>query len=77
MYPPEIRPVCLTGRNDVLRMEKALVEKELVEMRVDCDRDCLLVLVEQAGPACHTGRMSCFYTEITKGYESELMSPDG
>ena len=27
--------------------------QHLVEMRVDCDRDCLLVLVEQVGPACH------------------------
>ena len=28
----------------------------LVEMRVDCDRDCLLIMVNQTGPACHTGR---------------------
>ena len=28
--------------------------QRLVEMRVDCDRDCLLVLVDQSGPACHT-----------------------
>ncbi len=28
--------------------------QELVEMRVDCDRDCLLVVVRQTGPACHT-----------------------
>lgn len=36
----------------------------LIEMRYDCDRDCLLVLVNQTGPACHTGRRSCFYTAI-------------
>ena len=29
--------------------------QDLVEMRVDCDRDCLLLQVEQSGPACHTG----------------------
>lgn len=49
--------------------------QELVEMRVDCDRDCLLVLVRQEGPACHTNRRSCFYTGIQDGDEVELMSP--
>lgn len=47
----------------------------LVSMAVDCDRDCLLVRVKQAGPACHTGRRSCFYTDVTDGSEVELMSP--
>ena len=38
----------------------------VVEMRVDCDQDCLLVMVEAqgAGNACHTGRRSCFYREV-------------
>jgi phosphoribosyl-AMP cyclohydrolase len=49
--------------------------QRLVELRVDCDRDCLLVLVEQTGPACHTGRRSCFYTAVREGSEVELMSP--
>ena len=49
--------------------------QKLVEMRVDCDRDCLLVLVEQAGPACHTNRRSCFYTAIRDGAEVEIMTP--
>ena len=49
--------------------------QKLVEMRVDCDRDCLLVLVDQTGPACHTGRRSCFYTGIQDGEEVELMKP--
>ena len=47
----------------------------LVEMRVDCDRDCLLVLVRQEGPACHTNRRSCFYTAVRDGAEVELMAP--
>jgi phosphoribosyl-AMP cyclohydrolase/phosphoribosyl-ATP pyrophosphohydrolase/phosphoribosyl-AMP cyclohydrolase len=34
---------------------------KLVELRVDCDADTLLLLVEPAGPACHTGARSCFY----------------
>jgi len=47
----------------------------LVEMRVDCDRDCLLLLVEQNGPACHTNRKSCFYNGIKGGLEVELSQP--
>ena len=49
--------------------------QELASMAVDCDRDCLLVQVYQTGPACHTGRRSCFYTDVTDGSETELMSP--
>ncbi|MCM3273864.1 bifunctional phosphoribosyl-AMP cyclohydrolase/phosphoribosyl-ATP diphosphatase HisIE [Paenibacillus elgii] len=36
-------------------------------LRYDCDGDTLLVLVDQAGPACHTGRYSCFYNEVKLG----------
>lgn len=50
--------------------------QRLVEMRVDCDRDCLLVLVEQAGPACHTNRRSCFFTAIRDGDEVEILRPE-
>jgi phosphoribosyl-AMP cyclohydrolase len=46
--------------------------QRLVEMRLDCDRDCLLLLVDQTGPACHTGRRSCFYTAIRNGAEAEI-----
>ena len=46
--------------------------QELVELRVDCDRDCLLVLVRQSGPACHTGRRSCFYRAVRDGVEVKL-----
>ena len=49
--------------------------QELVELRIDCDRDCLLVLVRQTGPACHTNRRSCFYTAIREGAETEIMKP--
>jgi len=49
--------------------------QELVDLRVDCDRDCLLVRVRQTGPACHTNRRSCFYTAVRDGGEVELMSP--
>jgi phosphoribosyl-AMP cyclohydrolase len=46
--------------------------QELVELRIDCDRDCLLVSVRQTGPACHTGRRSCFYTAVRDGAEVEV-----
>lgn len=51
--------------------------QRLVELRIDCDRDCLLLLVEQTGPACHTDRRSCFYTAVREGHEVELMVPEG
>lgn len=35
--------------------------QHIVEIRYDCDGDALLVLVEPAGPACHTGEYSCFF----------------
>lgn len=47
--------------------------QRLVEMRIDCDRDCLLLSVEQTGPACHTGRQSCFYTAVRAGEEVEIL----
>jgi phosphoribosyl-AMP cyclohydrolase len=43
--------------------------QELVEFRIDCDRDCLLVVVNQTGAACHTGRRNCFYTLVDNGVE--------
>lgn len=51
--------------------------QELVELRLDCDRDCLLAVVRQTGPACHTNRRSCFYTALRDGQEVELMAPEG
>lgn len=49
--------------------------QSLVDLRLDCDRDCLLALVQQVGPACHTNRRSCFYTAVREGEEQELMAP--
>lgn len=50
--------------------------QRLVELRVDCDRDCLLLRVAQTGPACHTNRRSCFYTAVQDGDEVELCAPE-
>jgi phosphoribosyl-AMP cyclohydrolase len=34
------------------------------EIRVDCDQDALVMLVQPEGPACHTGARSCFYRQL-------------
>jgi phosphoribosyl-AMP cyclohydrolase len=42
--------------------------QHVIEMRVDCDQDAVVIRVEQAGPgACHTGRRSCFYRTVPLG----------
>ena len=42
--------------------------QKLVELRLDCDADALLLKVEQAGGiACHTGRESCFFRKLEEG----------
>lgn len=39
--------------------------QSVVEVRVDCDADTLLIRVQPAGPACHTGNQTCFYREYS------------
>jgi len=50
--------------------------QRLVELRIDCDGDALLLLVDQTGVACHTGRRSCFYTAIQNGALLEIAAPE-
>ena len=38
--------------------------QSIVSVRLDCDSDALLYVVEQTGPACHTGERSCFYKKL-------------
>ncbi|MFC1960399.1 phosphoribosyl-AMP cyclohydrolase [Chloroflexota bacterium] len=40
--------------------------QDVVDIRVDCDADVLLVRVNAAGPACHTGANSCFFRTLDK-----------
>jgi phosphoribosyl-AMP cyclohydrolase len=40
--------------------------QRLVNLRIDCDGDVLLLAVDQTGPACHTGRRSCFYLQVER-----------
>lgn len=54
--------------------------QRLVDFRIDCDGDTLLVLVDQTGVACHTGRRSCFFRAVrAEGVvvtEAVLVSPE-
>jgi phosphoribosyl-AMP cyclohydrolase len=50
--------------------------QRLVELRVDCDGDTLLLLVEQIGVACHTGRRNCFFRAARGGALVEIAAPE-
>ena len=53
--------------------ERSGQTQTLVELRVDCDGDVLLLLVDQTGVACHTGRRSCFYRALRNGRLEDVM----
>src|SRR5579862_9080544 len=49
--------------------------QRLVELRLDCDGDALLLLVDQLGVACHTGRRDCFFRAARDGVLEEIAAP--
>jgi phosphoribosyl-AMP cyclohydrolase len=49
--------------------------QRLVDLRLDCDGDAILLLVEQTGVACHTGRLSCFYRAVRNSEIVEIEMP--
>ena len=49
--------------------------QKLIDFRFDCDQDCILVLVDQTGPACHTKRSNCFYHAIRNDSVSIINEP--
>ena len=49
--------------------------QRLVDLRLDCDGDALLALVDQTGAACHTGRRSCFYRALRDGALATIAAP--
>lgn len=48
--------------------------QRLVDFRIDCDGDTLLLLVDQTGVACHTGRHNCFFTAV-RDTGAEVIAP--
>jgi phosphoribosyl-AMP cyclohydrolase len=50
--------------------------QRLVDLRLDCDGDTLLLLVDQTGVACHTGRRNCFYLALRDGQVAEIAQPE-
>lgn len=50
--------------------------QRVVEIRLDCDGDALLLEVEQTGVACHTGRRSCWFHTVRDGAIRVMMEPE-
>ena len=50
--------------------------QKIVDIRLDCDNDALIYLVEQSGMACHTGRHSCFYQQLQESDKIEWKAVD-
>ncbi len=50
--------------------------QKLVELRIDCDGDSLLLLVDQTGVACHTGRRNCFFRAVRNGELVTITAPE-
>ncbi|WP_210400476.1 phosphoribosyl-AMP cyclohydrolase [Methanopyrus sp. SNP6] len=71
-----------TSRREVWKKgEESGHVQRVVEVRVDCDKDAVLYVVEQEGGACHTGYRSCFYRRVTRDGSFEVVmdrvfSPD-
>ncbi len=53
--------------------ERSGQTQRLVEFRIDCDGDTLLVLVDQTGVACHTGRRTCFFRAVSDAAWKEVL----
>ena len=50
--------------------------QRLVDFRIDCDGDTLLLQVDQKGVACHTGRRNCFFTAVRGGHPATIAEPE-
>ena len=59
----------------LVRTASAIEADWLIELRIDCDKDSILVFVDQIGPACHTNRPSCFYHAVRQGQVEIISEP--
>ena len=84
MNPEAVSETLATGRAVYFsRSRNALWRKgetsgqvqHLKELRLDCDGDTLLLLVDQTGVACHTGRRNCFFRAVRDGELIEIAAP--
>ncbi|QEH96710.1 phosphoribosyl-AMP cyclohydrolase [Gluconobacter thailandicus] len=85
MNADALRETLLTGRVCYWsRSRKSLWRKgetsgqqqHLLEARLDCDMDAVLMIVDQTGVACHTGRRSCFYHGVTPDGLRDTAQPE-
>ena len=56
--------------------ERSGQTQRVVEIRLDCDGDALLLSVDQTGLACHTGRRSCWFNTVRAGAIAVMMAPE-
>ena len=70
--------VCYWSRSRAALWRKGETSNQrqfLKEFRLDCDGDTILLLVEQEGAACHTGRRDCFFRAVRGGALVEIAAP--
>ncbi len=73
----ETRQVCYWSRSRGKLWRKGESSghvQKLIDFRIDCDGDTLLLLVDQAGVACHTGRRNCFFTSVREDGNTEIIA---
>jgi phosphoribosyl-AMP cyclohydrolase len=70
--------VCYWSRSRARLWRKGETSKQvqhLKDFRIDCDGDTVLLLVDQEGVACHTGRRNCFFRAVRDGAPREIAAP--